>query len=111
MVIHCMDPWKPSPVLSACVLLPLSACAACPPPPGRAQAEGGPGAEAAIKARERQLAPVYHQVAIQFAQVGGLIELLLPLPPLLPPLRVVLSEIGGGGQNGSGVVAALHPLP
>ena len=42
----------------------LSVCLLAP------QAEGGPGAEAAIKARERQLAPVYHQVAIQFAQVG-----------------------------------------
>lgn len=37
-------------------------------PPGL-QAEGSPGADAAIKARERALLPVYHQVAIQFAQV------------------------------------------
>lgn len=34
------------------------------------QAEGGAGAEAAIRERERQLLPVYHQVALQFAQVG-----------------------------------------
>lgn len=34
------------------------------------QAEGGAGAEAAIRERERQLLPVYHQVAVQFAQVG-----------------------------------------
>jgi hypothetical protein len=38
------------------------------------QAEGGAGADAAIKARERQLLPVYHQVAIQFAQVGGALD-------------------------------------
>jgi acetyl-CoA carboxylase/biotin carboxylase 1 len=37
----------------------------------RLKAEGGPGSTAAIKARERQLLPVYHQVAVQFAQVGG----------------------------------------
>ncbi|EFN59405.1 hypothetical protein CHLNCDRAFT_56737 [Chlorella variabilis] len=33
------------------------------------KAEGSPGADAAIKARERALLPVYHQVAIQFAQM------------------------------------------
>ena len=47
---------------------------ACPRAPAPcAQAEGGAGSAAAIKARERQLLPVYHQVAVQFAQVwwGG----------------------------------------
>jgi acetyl-CoA carboxylase/biotin carboxylase 1 len=33
------------------------------------QAEGSPGADAAIKAREAALLPVYHQVAVQFAQM------------------------------------------
>ncbi|KAL4426359.1 hypothetical protein ABPG77_004653 [Micractinium sp. CCAP 211/92] len=33
------------------------------------KAEGGAGAEAAIRERERQLLPVYHQVAVQFAQM------------------------------------------
>ncbi|PRW58200.1 acetyl- carboxylase 1-like isoform A [Chlorella sorokiniana] len=33
------------------------------------KAEGSPGSDAAIKARERQLLPVYHQVAVQFAQM------------------------------------------
>jgi hypothetical protein len=35
------------------------------------QADGSPGCEAAIRERERQLLPVYHQVAVQFAQVRG----------------------------------------
>lgn len=33
------------------------------------KAEGSPGADVAIKERERQLLPVYHQVALQFAQM------------------------------------------
>ncbi|PSC75189.1 acetyl-carboxylase 1-like [Micractinium conductrix] len=33
------------------------------------KAEGGPDAEAAIRDRERQLLPVYHQIALQFAQM------------------------------------------
>ena len=33
------------------------------------QAEGGPGMEASIKAREGLLLPVYHQVAVSFAQM------------------------------------------
>jgi hypothetical protein len=35
------------------------------------QAEGSPGAESALRAREQALLPVYHQVALQFAQVHG----------------------------------------
>eukprot|EP00887_Chlorella_sp_A99_P005434 scaffold1.g5434.t1 len=33
------------------------------------KAEGGPGAEAAVRAREKALLPIYHQVALQFAQM------------------------------------------
>lgn len=43
----------------------------CATPPPLLQAEGGPGCEAAVKAREKALLPVYHQVAVQFAQVRG----------------------------------------
>jgi hypothetical protein len=35
----------------------------------RLKADGSPGCEAAIRERERQLLPVYHQVAVQFAQM------------------------------------------